>query len=145
MSELLRLHTHFPPFENGRAAPGLILCLCGAVSTPLLCADPARYLPSARTELLLIYRTPSHTNPKRRDFSLKHTGQKSVKDKLPKQRKGPKRAVECWLKVATHIWEQDAGSSSLPTRTIFLRKTACLGGFSAFYFIDMSDLFFAPY
>ena len=34
--------------------------------------------------------------------------------------------------VARLLWEQDAGSSSLPTRTIFLRKTACLGGFSAF-------------
>lgn len=113
----MRLHTHFPPFENGRAAPRLILCLCGAFSAPLLCGDPARYLPSARTELLLIYRTPSHTNPKRRDFSLKHTGQKSIKDKLPKQRKGPKRAAECWLKASTHIWEQDAGCSSHLTPT----------------------------
>ena len=48
---------------------------------------------------------------------MKHAGQKSVKDKLPEQRKGPKRAVECWLKVQTHVWEQDAGSSSLPTPT----------------------------
>ena len=79
---------------------------------------PARCLPSNRTELLLIYRIPSHTNPIRRDFSLKHAGQKSVKDKLPEQRKGPKRAVECWLKASTHIWEHDVGCSShlTPTR-----------------------------
>ena len=53
---------------------------------------------------------------------MKHAGQKSVKDKLPEQRKGPKRAAECCLKVPTHVWEQDAGSSSLPTRTSFVRK-----------------------
>ena len=45
---------------------------------------------------------------------MEHAGQKSVKDKLPEQRKGSKRAIECRLKVQTHIWEQDAGSSSLP-------------------------------
>ena len=39
---------------------------------------------------------------------MKHAGQKSVKEELPEQRKGPKRAVECWLKVQTHVWEQDA-------------------------------------
>ena len=33
--------------------------------------------------------------------------------------------------VARLLWEQDAGSSSLPTRTRFIRKTAILGGFSA--------------
>ena len=77
----------------------------------------ARYLPSNRAELLLIYRIQSHTNPKRRKIFLKQAGQKSVKEELPKQRKGPKRAVEWRLKVPTHIWEQDAGSSSLPTRT----------------------------
>lgn len=32
---------------------------------------PARYPRSNRAEYLLIYRIPSHTNPKRRDFSLK--------------------------------------------------------------------------
>lgn len=53
---------------------------------------------------------------------MKHAGQKSVKDKLPEQRKGPKRAVECRLKVQTHVWEQDVGSSSLSTRTIWLEK-----------------------
>ena len=63
---------------------------------------------------------------------MKQAGQKSVKEDLPEQRKAPKRAVECQLKVQTHIWEQDAGSSSLPTRTIFVRKTAIPGGFSAF-------------
>ena len=36
---------------------------------------------------------------------MKHAGQKSVKEELPEQRKGPKRAVECRLKVQTHVWE----------------------------------------
>ena len=94
-----------------------ILCLCGAVSTPLLCADPARYPRSNRAEYLLIHRIQSHTHPKRRKFCLKHAGQKSFKEELPKQRKGPKRAVECRLKVQTHVWEQDAGCSSHLTPT----------------------------
>ena len=34
--------------------------------------------------------------------------------------------------VARLLWEQDAGSSSLPTRTNFVRKTVRNGGFSAF-------------
>ena len=34
--------------------------------------------------------------------------------------------------VARLLWEQDAGSSSLPTRTIFIGKTATFGGFSSF-------------
>ena len=34
--------------------------------------------------------------------------------------------------VARLLWEQDAGSSSLPTRTNFVRKTVKNGGFSAF-------------
>ena len=62
---------------------------------------------------------------------MKHAGQKSVKEELPEQRKGPKRAVECWLKVQTHVWEQDAAGSNPVTRTNFLGKTAFLGGFSA--------------
>lgn len=78
----------------------------------------ARCFPSARAELLLIYRIPSHTNPKRRDFPLKHAGQKSVKEEGPEQRKGPKRAAECRLNASTHIWEHDVGCSShlTPTR-----------------------------
>ena len=48
---------------------------------------------------------------------MEHAGQKSVKDKLPEQRKGPKRAVECRLKVQTHIWELDVVRSSRTTRT----------------------------
>ena len=39
---------------------------------------------------------------------MKHAGQKSVKEELPEQRKGPKRAVECSLKVQTHVWEREA-------------------------------------
>ena len=34
--------------------------------------------------------------------------------------------------VARLLWEQDAAGSNPVTRTIFLRKTACLGGFSVF-------------
>ena len=40
---------------------------------------------------------------------MKQAGQKSVKEELPKQRKGPKRTEERRLKVATHIWEREAG------------------------------------
>ena len=90
------------------------------------CALPAvvwpHYRRSPRTALLLIYRIQSHTHPKRRKFCLKHAGQKSVKDKLPEQRKGPKRVAECRLKVPTHVWELEAASSSLATRTILGRR-----------------------
>ena len=105
-----------------RQNPRPILCLCGAFSAPLLCADPACYPRSNRAEYLLIHRIQSHTNPKRRDFSLKHAGQKSSKEKPPKQRKGPKRAAECRLKASTHIWEHDVGCSSHLTPT---RKSRC--------------------
>ena len=100
---------------------------------------------SPRTEHLFIHRIQSHTNPKRRKGFLKQAGQKSVKEELPKQRKGPKRTEECRLKVPTHIWEQDVGSSSLSTRTTFLRKTACLGGFSSFFilFLCLGQLLFS--
>ena len=98
-----------------------------------LCGDSACLYCSPRTEHLLIYRIQSHTHPKRRKFCLKHAGQKSVKDKLPEQRKGPKRAGECWLKVQTHVWEQEARGSSPRTPTTFGRKTAFSGGFSAFF------------
>ena len=70
-----------------------------------LCCDLAHYRRSPRTALLLIYIIQSHTHPKRRKFCLKHAGQKSVKKELPERRKEPKRAVECWLKVQTHVWE----------------------------------------
>ena len=113
----MRLHTHFPPFEKGRAAPGLILCLCGAFPASPLCAGLTCHRRSPRTELLLIYRIQSHTHPKRRKFCLKHAGQKSVKEELPEQRKGPKRAVECWLKVQTHVWDHEAAGSSPVTST----------------------------
>lgn len=83
---------------------------------------PARYLPSARAELLLIYRIQSHTNPKRRDFFLKHAGQKSAREDGAGERKGPKRAAECQLKVQTHIWEHDVECSSHLTPT---RKSRC--------------------
>lgn len=95
----------------------LILCLCGAVSVPLCRGDWPVISPSNRAEHLLIHRIQSHTNPKRRKGFLKQAGQKSVKEEPPKQRKGPKRTEKCRLKVATHIWEQDVGSSSLPSRT----------------------------
>ena len=88
-----------------------------------LCSlKPARCFPSARTELLLIYRIQSHTNPKRRDFSLKQTGQKSTKEDGAGERKGPKRAVNGSLNVQTHIWEHDVGCSSHLTP---IRKSRC--------------------
>lgn len=55
---------------------------------------------------------------------MKHAGQKSVKEELLEQRKGLKRAVECQLKVQTHVWEQEARGSSPRTPTKFRRKTA---------------------
>lgn len=85
------------------------------ISCAPLCGDSACLFCSPRTEHLLIYRIQSHTHPKRRKFCLKHAGQKSVKDKLPEQRKGPKRAVECWLKVQTHVWDRIPRHSN-PTR-----------------------------
>ena len=72
----------------------------------------ARCLPLARAELLLISRIQSHTNPKRRDFSMKQPGQTSAREDGAGERKGPKRAAECRLKVPTHIWEHDVGCSS---------------------------------
>ena len=71
--------------------------------------------PSNRAEHLLIHRIQSHTNPKRRKDSLKQAGQKSVKEELPKQRKGPKRTEECWVNVPTHIWDRIPRHSN-PTR-----------------------------
>ena len=97
-------------------AKAAILCLCGAFPAPLLWwSGPLS--PPPRTTLLLIYRIQSHTHPKRRKFCLKHAGRKSVKEELPERRKGPKRAIECRLKVPTHVWELEAASSSLATRT----------------------------
>ena len=90
-----------------------------------LCGDSACLFCSPRTEHLLIYRIQSHTHPKRRKFCLKHAGQKSVKDKLPEQRKGPKRAAECRLKVPTHVWEQDAVGSNPATRTTSEQSPLC--------------------
>ena len=80
-----------------------------------LCGDSACLFCSPRTEHLLIYRIQSHTHPKRRKFCLKHAGQKSVKEELPERRKGPKRAIECRLKVPTHVWDRIPRHSS-PTR-----------------------------
>ena len=84
---------------------GFILCLCGAIPAPLLCGNLPCHCPSNRAEHLLIHRIQSHTNPRRRKGFLKQAGQKSFKEELPKQRKGPKRAVKCRLKVQTHIWD----------------------------------------
>lgn len=109
-------------------AKAAILCLCGAFPAPLLWWSGPLSLPP-RTTLLLIYRIQSHTHPKRRKFCLKHAGRKSVKEELPERRKGPKRAIECRLKVPTHVWEQDVGSSSLSTRTKNPPRSCDFGGF----------------
>ena len=63
---------------------------------------------------------------------MEHAGQKSVKDKLPEQRKGSKRAIECRLKVQTHIWEQEARGSSPRTPTRLSLDAIRVPG-SAFY------------
>ena len=94
---------------------GFILCLCGAISAPLCRGDWPVISPSTRAEHLLIHRIQSHTNPKRRKGFLKQAGQKSSEEELPKQRKGPKRAVKCRLKVQTHIWDRIPRHSN-PTR-----------------------------
>ena len=36
-------------------------------------------------------------------------------------------------KFGSSVWVQDAAGSNPVTRTTFLRKTACLGGFSSFF------------
>ena len=59
--------------------------------------------PSNRAEHLLIHRIQSRTNSKRRKGFLKQAWQKSVEEELAEQRKGPKRAVKCRLKVQPHI------------------------------------------
>ena len=94
---------------------GFILCLCGAISAPLCRGDWPVISPSTRAEHLLIHRIQSHTNPKRRKGFLKQAGQKSSEEELPEQRKGPKRAVKCRLKVQTHIWDRIPRHSN-PTR-----------------------------
>ena len=54
---------------------------------------------------------------------MKHAGQKSVKEELPKQRKGPKRTEACRLKVPTHIWEfQESETNKRKKMTINLSK-----------------------
>lgn len=60
---------------------------------------------------------------------MKHAGQKNVKDKLPEQRKGPKRAAECRLKIQTHVWDHGAGRSNRPTRTKNPSKSCDFDGF----------------
>ena len=49
---------------------------------------------------------------------MKHAGQKSVKEELPKHRKAPKRVQECRLKASTHIWDVDAVGSNPATPTM---------------------------
>ena len=117
LSEFLQSRTHFPFSAGMCPAPGLYSLFMRRNSCAPPLSDPACHCSSNRAEHLLIHRIQSHTNPKRRKGFLKQAGQKSSQEELPKQRKGPKRAVEYQLKVQTHIWEQDAGSSSLPTRT----------------------------
>ena len=116
---------------QGECTPhqGLILCLCGAFPAPLLWGDWPVIAPSNRAEHLLIHRIQTHTNPKRRKGFLKQAGQKSSKEELLKQRKGPKRTEECRLKVPTHIWEQDAVGSNPATRTIIRQNLVVLADF----------------
>ena len=125
-------NTHFSVSKRAISCRGVFLCFMRRNSCAPPLGDPACHRPSNRSEHLLIHRIQSHTNPKRRKGFLKQAGQKSSKEELPKQRKGPKRAVEYRLKVPTHIWEQDAGSSSLPTRTKIRQNLVILADFLNF-------------
>ena len=60
---------------------------------------------------------------------MKQAGHKSSEEELPKQRKGPKRAVKCRLKVQTHIWDQETVRSSRTTRTKTPLKSLITEGF----------------
>ena len=51
------------------------------------------------------------------------------------ERKAHKTNENYVKNLSASIWEQDAGSSSLPTRTTFHRKSAYSGGFSAFFIL----------
>ena len=115
---MIYLLTKMIPYGCRKFASGFCTAYFFVYAAHLLRHSSACYCPSNRTEHLLIYRIQSHTNPKRRKGFLKQAGQKSVKEELPKQREGPKRAVKCRLKVPTHIWEHDVGCSShlTPTR-----------------------------
>ena len=124
--------SHTTEIVNKRCYKSFILCLCGAIPAPLLWGDWSVISPSNRAEHLLIHRIQSHTNPKRRKVFLKQAGQKSVKEELPEQRKGPKRAIEFRLKVQTHIWVQETGRSSRPTRTKIPLKSWISEGFFLF-------------
>ncbi len=92
------------------------LCLCGAVFAALW-GENCFFLPLNRTELLLIYRMQSHTNPKRRKLQPKQAGQKSFKEEPTERWKAPKRAQEFCLKVQTRFWDHQAAGSNPVTRT----------------------------
>ena len=49
------------------------------------------------------------------------------------ERKWLKTIRKYQKKFSSTVWEQDAAGSNPVTRTTFLRKTACLGGFSSFF------------
>ena len=61
-----------------------------------------------------------------------NSGFKSVKKYRILSRKTPKSTTNYHKKFGSSVWEQDAAGSNPVTRTTFLRKTACLGGFSSF-------------
>lgn len=135
----LNLQDNTIEFLVSRCAPALFFVYAAHFLRPL-CGDSACLFCSPRTELLLIYRIQSHTHPKRRKFCLKHAGQKSVKDKLPEQRKGPKRAAECRLKVPTHIWDRIPRHSN-PTR----RTKHCQTGLKSIEKQQKAAVFLYPF
>ena len=49
------------------------------------------------------------------------------------EQKAPESTINHHKKFGSSVWEQDAAGSNPVTRTTFLRKTAYLGGFSAFF------------
>ena len=56
----------------------------------------------------------------------------------------PESTTNYHKKIGSSVWEQDAAGSNPVTRTTFLRKTAYLGGFSAFLvlFLQFGRLLF---
>ena len=104
-----------PQYLRASAFRQLFFVYAAQFLRPPLCGNLPCHCPSSRTEHLLIHRIQSHTHPKRRKFCLKHAGRKSVKEELPERRKGPKRAIECRLKVPTHVWDRIPRHSN-PTR-----------------------------
>ena len=71
---------------------------------------------------------------------MKQTGQKSVKEELPEQRKEPKRAIEFQLKVPTYFWDRIPRHSN-PTR----RTKHCQTGLKSIEKQQKAAVFLYPF